>query len=222
MAENKTSEGFWSHFAVIAFSRNPFLFRSTACSPRLGSAAQQCESLCSLLFLFPVAGGWEHSVILCVCVFACIPQKMKSSLLAGNAWKDVHSFVSILIVIYWFYTLTKQMSPSSAVTHKGVCMYIYSVTDICKWLFLSFSIIAVCILFWLYWHDQHARYSPKHIDLSTTPSSLSVLVLRYASVWFVCCPTPFAQLWDSGVIVLQQLFQGILGLTVSSMLKLWL
>lgn len=139
---------------------------------------------------------------------------MKSSLLDGNAWKDVHRFVSILIVIYWFYILTKQTSSSSAVAHKGVCMYTYSVT-VCKWLFLSVSIIAVYILFRLYWYDQHARYSPEHIDLSTTPPSLSVLVMSHASAWFVCRPTPFAQLWDSGVIVLQQLFQAILGLTVS-------
>lgn len=46
----------------------------------------------------------------------------------------------------------------------------------------SVSIITVHISFWLYRHDQHARYSPEHIDLHL---SLSVLVMRYVSVCFV-------------------------------------
>lgn len=36
------------------------------------------------------------------------------------------------------------------------------------------EIIAVYILFWLYWHDQHDRYSTEPIDLSSAPPSLSL------------------------------------------------
>lgn len=76
------------------------------------------------------------------------------------------------------------------------------------------SIIAdIDILFWIHWHDQRACYVSKHINLSTL-SVLTVLIMRYTSLWCVCHSTPSVQLYDSGVIVLQQLFQVILGLTV--------
>lgn len=45
----------------------------------------------------------------------------------------------------------------------------------CKWFSLSFCFNYYCIhlSFWLYRYDQHARYSPEHIDLPATSPSLS-------------------------------------------------
>lgn len=138
----------------------------------------------------------------------------------------LHRSIKFDISIKSFVTWTKQMSTCFTAMHNAVCLYTYlSLSSCpsekrrgCKWLFISVSIITIYILFWHHWHGQHARYSPKHIDLPTRSRSLSalrVLVMRCASVWFVCCPSLFAQLQDSGVIVLRQLFQVVLGPTVS-------
>lgn len=158
------STGFLSHITVIAFGRYSFLSWSTAYSPRLGSAAQLCESIGSSLFFLsfhsvqrfvalpPVAGSWEYSVTLCM--FPCVPRRIKSSACWECECLDRHTVVCLS------FSFSVLMVLIGSIHWQNRCLF-----PLLWHGRKRLPIISIYISFWLYQHDQHALYLS---DLSAT------------------------------------------------------